>query len=123
MFYLTNGNVSLTLSLEYRYYLEKILINPKGFYVGGGLKYYNQKDIISYTSGSNSQDVVMVDNNFNYKIVHFILGVQYLPVQYLTIDVHANPGYKIGNGTDVSGGNAGKGGLTCSFYFGIGINF
>lgn len=116
-------NISTSLAIEIRHYFNEILINPKGFYWGGGLKYYNQKDKVSFTSNSNSKDEIVVNNNVNFKIIYFSLGFQYLPVKYLTIDIHANPGYKLGNGTDFSGGGASQGGVTCSFYFGIGINY
>lgn len=116
-------NMSVTLSMEYRYYIKEILINPKGLYFGGGLKYYNQKDKVSFTSITNKNDEIVVNNDMDFKILYFTLGVQYLPIHYLTFDIHANPGYKFGSGTDVSGGGASQGGLTCSFYFGIGINY
>jgi len=114
--------LSTSIAVEFRHYFDEILVSPKGLYYGGGLSYYNQKDKISFTSISNGNETV-VDNNINLKMLYLSLGFQFVPVNYLTIDFHANPGYSFGSGTDVYNGHSSKGGLKCTFYFGVGINY
>jgi hypothetical protein len=131
-YYIIDGNwsfkhsidISPSIAIELRHYFDKILRNPKDLYFGGGFNYFNMKDKVSFTTiDSYSAPISVVNNNDNLFTLYLSLGVQFIPVNYLTLDFNIKPSYCFGNGTDILNKNITLNGFRFNYCIGLGINY
>ena len=80
------------------------------------------KDILSYTSTGFPEEIV-INNEINQSILYLSLGIQIIPIHYLTIDFEAKPGYNFGDDTYIFNHSSSAGNFRFNFAVGLGLNF
>lgn len=112
-----------SLNVDYRYFLSKTNIAPKGLYVSPGIQFLSLNDKYSYTNSDNIP-TTLVDYDYSLFNIRLLMGYQFIIKNLLVVNPYLGPGVGLGKVEDsMSQIDAFAKGFSLNFGLDIGVGF